>query len=296
MREGKASEAATLLRQATELNPQDEGGWRLLGAALGQSHDLAGSVSAFQRAVALVPGSAKNHYNLAVALQVAERDNEARQHLEKALALDPAYEQARLRLRDLAAKTAPAPMGKMAPSAPSPPTMSLTPVGGGGLQPIGGGLSPIGGGLAPMGGGTPEPPAPSGLQPVGGGAPAPSYDSSGYTPPSSLNNPAAPPTGSRDKPLDMHEGIRATGFDAYRGMQGDVDSAVRGWNWGAFLLSPFWLINHGMREIGWGWIIGSFILGSGFSTFHIPWASGIFNILQFGVSIFLGICGSSFSS
>ncbi|WP_309712621.1 hypothetical protein [Armatimonas sp.] len=268
LREGKASEAATLLRQATEQNPQDEGGWRLLGAALGQSHDLAGSVSAFQKAVALVPTSAKNHYNLAVALQVNARENEARQHLEKALALDPAYEQARLRLRDLAAKTAPAPMGKMTPAAPPPPTMSLTPVGGGGLH-------PVGGGLAPIGGGAPEPPAPSGLQPVGGG-----------------NAPNTPPTGSREKPLDMYEGLRATGFDAYRNMQGDVDSAVRGWNWGAFMFGPIWLINHGMREIGWGWIIGGIFIGGGLSTLNVGWVGGVFNLIQFGVRIFLGICGN----
>lgn len=259
LREGKAREAVALLRQATEQNPQDEGGWRLLGVALGQSHDPDGSVTAFQKTVALVPTSAKNHYNLAVALQVAERGNEARQHLEKALALDPSYEQARLRLRDLSARTAPAPMGTLTPATPAPPPTSLTPVGGGG-----GGLAPIGGGLQPVGGG---------LQPVGGSTPEYSASPGGYTPPASLSAPP-PATGSPEKPLDIHEGIRAMGYDAYRGMQGDVDSAVRGFNFGALVFGPIWMINHGMREVGWGWIAGWVSLGWALAAFRVP-ASGL---------------------
>ncbi len=280
LREGKASEAAGLLRQATELSPQDEGAWRLLGAALGQSHDLVGSVGAFQKAVGLLPTSAKNHYNLALALQVVERNNEARQHLEKALALDPSYEQARLRLRDLASRTAPAPMHTMAPTAPPPPAMSLRPVGGG---------------LQPIGGSAPEPPVPSGgLAPIGGGVPEYQAPEGGYTPPSSLtaHNKPPIPVGSRDKPLDIHEGVRATGFDAYRGLQGDVDSAVRGFNFGAMIFGPIWLMNHGMREFGWGWIVGRFSLRIGFAAFNVGWGDMVVEVLQLGVRIFLGFFGN----
>ena len=277
LREGKASEAVVLLRQATELNPQDEGAWRLLGAALGQSHDLAGSVGAFLKAVALLPTSAKNHYNLAVALQGVERNNEARQHLEKAVALDPTYEQARLRLRDLASRTAPAPMPTMAPTAPPPPAMSLRPVGGG---------------LQPIGGGAPEPLPSGGLAPIGGGAPEYQAPEGGYTPPSSLTAPASLPIGSRDKPLDIHEGVRATGFDAYRDLQGDVDSAVRGFNFGAFFFGPIWLMNHGMREFGWGWIVGRFALRIGFAAFNVGWGDMAVEVLQIGVRLFLGLFGN----
>lgn len=294
LREGKVREAVEKLKEATAQNPQDEGAWRLLGAALGQSHDPEGSVGAFQKAVTLVPTSAKNHYNLAVALQVAERTNEARQHLEKALALDPSYEQARLRLRDLAAKTAPAPMGTLAPAAPPPPPTSLTPVGGGGLQPMGGGgLQPMGGGggLQPIGGGAPEPPA-TGLRPVGGSAPE--YSSQGgYTPPASLSNPqSGPPTGSRDKPLDIHEGIRATGFDAYRNLQGDVDSAVRGFNFGALVFGPIWLWNHGMADIAKYWIVGRIALRFGFAAFNFGWGDMALEVIQLAARVFLGFFGN----
>ena len=114
----------------------------------------------------------------------------------------------------------------------------------------------------------------------------------GYTPPSSLTAPAGPPVGSRDKPLDIHEGVRATGFDAYRGLQGDVDSAVRGFNFGAFFFGPIWLMNHGMREFGWGWIVGRFALRIGFAAFSVGWGDMVVEVLQLGVRIFLGFFGN----
>ncbi|MGC4047510.1 MAG: DUF4190 domain-containing protein [Armatimonas sp.] len=68
---------------------------------------------------------------MALTLITLERRTEAVSRLEQALALDPGYEQARLRLSELGAMTqAPPPMPPLTPSVPEPPLVTL----GGGTE------------------------------------------------------------------------------------------------------------------------------------------------------------------
>jgi len=53
------------------------------------------------------------------------------------------------------------------------------------------------------------------------------------------------------------------------------------WNWGAFLLCPFWLLNHGALGLGIGYIIVSFIPFIG--------------IVALGMAIYFGIKGNDWA-
>ena len=101
MKLGRFAEAAQALQRAVEADVNDEMSWRLLGGARASSGDSTGAVEAFRRAVELAPTSAKSHYNFALALQSIGQSYEAKSHLEKALSLDPNYEQARIRLSEI---------------------------------------------------------------------------------------------------------------------------------------------------------------------------------------------------
>lgn len=101
LRQGQFAEAAAALRRAVEADQDDESSWRLLGGALASDGDPDGAVDAFQRAVDINPDSAKNHYNVAVALQGAGRIAEARASIAHALVLDPNYQQAQARQQEL---------------------------------------------------------------------------------------------------------------------------------------------------------------------------------------------------
>ncbi len=123
LRQGQFGEAAAALRRAVEADPNDESAWRLLGGALASAGDPQGAVDAFERAVEINPGSAKNHYNVAVALEAMGRIVEARAAIAQALVLDPTYPQALARqqeLNDLLPRTL--------SDAPTPPSPSLEPV------------------------------------------------------------------------------------------------------------------------------------------------------------------------
>jgi len=179
LRQGRFAEAANFLRQATQQDPGDESSWRLLGGALASMGDQFGAVSAFQRASVINPTSAKNHYNLAVALQGVGQIEEARDHLQKALEFDSSYEQARARLNELGAAAAPPQTFAPPPPAAGP---SLAQVGGGQpapdvAGPPPGAYPPPGGYAPPVGYVPPQPPyppqAPSpGYSPPGGSYPA----------------------------------------------------------------------------------------------------------------------------
>lgn len=128
LREGRIPEAVDMLRLATVEEPDDVMAWRLLGGALAQGARPVEALAAFEEATRLSPESAKNHYNVALALMTLERRTEAAARLEQALALDPGYEQARLRLSELGAGSTPPPLPPLTPSVPEPP---LTTLGGG---------------------------------------------------------------------------------------------------------------------------------------------------------------------
>jgi hypothetical protein len=102
LRQGKFGEAATVLREATAIDPGDEEAFSLLGAALASKGDSDQAVEAFKRAAELGAGNPRNHFNLGLAYQASKRLPEARLAFEKALTLNPGYDQARARLTELA--------------------------------------------------------------------------------------------------------------------------------------------------------------------------------------------------
>jgi tetratricopeptide (TPR) repeat protein len=126
-------EAAAALRRAIAADPNDESAWRLLGGALASGGDAQGAVQAFQRSVEINPGSAKNQYNLAVALQSIGRLVEARSAVAQALALDPNYQQAQVRQQEINGLLADSSFGSDASTedAASPATPILRPTAGG---------------------------------------------------------------------------------------------------------------------------------------------------------------------
>ncbi len=103
LKEGRFSEAAEVLREAVAQDSTDELAWRWLGAALGAAGDVEESIRAFSRAIALSPQSPKNHFNLAIALEKQGEFREAKARLHRALTLDPGYDPARWRLKQLVA-------------------------------------------------------------------------------------------------------------------------------------------------------------------------------------------------
>ncbi len=87
-------EAAEALRQATELAPNNEQGWIMLGKALSLTGDPAGAELAFRKALALFPDNTGTLNHLATLLidgGDSARLAEAQGLIDRALVLDPLY-------------------------------------------------------------------------------------------------------------------------------------------------------------------------------------------------------------
>jgi cytochrome c6 len=98
--------------------PEDAYGWHLLGTARYRNGRLTPAIEAFRRRLELQPDDAVGNYSLAIALRdLGERD-EARQFMRRAVQLNPNWEQAQNRLRDLEKPPPPTP--------PPPPLKSPT--------------------------------------------------------------------------------------------------------------------------------------------------------------------------
>src|SRR5437762_3389194 len=78
-------DALRILQEAAGRNQQSSEVYELLGVAYAQKGMAAEGIQAITRAVTLKPDSATARINLAVALQRAERNQEAAQQLEEAL-------------------------------------------------------------------------------------------------------------------------------------------------------------------------------------------------------------------
>jgi tetratricopeptide (TPR) repeat protein len=166
MQGGRFIQAAEALRTAVAKDPSDEMAWRLLGGALASMGENQESVDAFTEARNLAPNSAKSHFNLALALQAAGREDDARLSLEKSLEIDPAYLQARSKLNEMLGienteEVMHAPAG--APDAPvpepTPPPLNTPPTPPDGPDThapsagLSSGMSAVGGGMSAVGGG-----------------------------------------------------------------------------------------------------------------------------------------------
>ena len=89
IRQDRLEEAARCLRQAVQLQPQVEGGYRRLGMVLDRLGDHAGAREAFATAVRLLPEDATARLLLGRWLLDNGQAKEAVVHLEKAIRLDP---------------------------------------------------------------------------------------------------------------------------------------------------------------------------------------------------------------
>lgn len=69
------------------------------------------------------------------------------------------------------------------------------------------------------------------------------------------------------------------------GTKGDIppEIAALKWNWGAFLLSFLWTVNH---KMSWGW--GLLVLGL---LSNIPFLGILFSLVSLGIAIYLGLNG-----
>ena len=89
MREGKSREAATLLRKAIAINPNDPKDHSNLGTALVQQGDLQGAVDSFSTALTIQPNDAQTQSNLAAALFERGDTEAAIDAYGQALAINP---------------------------------------------------------------------------------------------------------------------------------------------------------------------------------------------------------------
>lgn len=64
------------------------------------------------------------------------------------------------------------------------------------------------------------------------------------------------------------------------GLNGPMPEELKGWNWGAFLLTPFWGLSHNY------WIALIFFLS------FIPFIGFVVGPIGFGLSIYLGVKGN----
>ena len=88
-----------MLTDAVEMDPQDEGAWRLLGGALASTGNYERAVPAFERAINLAPDNARNYYNAALAYQATQRAADAQAAAAKSVSLDPTYQPAQMLLQ-----------------------------------------------------------------------------------------------------------------------------------------------------------------------------------------------------
>jgi tetratricopeptide (TPR) repeat protein len=100
MRSGRTNDAPVYLDRAIQVAPTNAELWEHRGliAAMAREHVLA--EAAYHRALMLAGDTSTLHRNLADVLTLAGRREEAREHYDKALALDPALHHAARRLAD----------------------------------------------------------------------------------------------------------------------------------------------------------------------------------------------------
>jgi tetratricopeptide (TPR) repeat protein len=91
--QGKHAESEELYRQVLGLNPEAVLALEGLGVLMFQEGRTAEAAALFERGVAVKPGSARMHANLAEAQRVLGRPENALEHLRKAEELNPAFAQ-----------------------------------------------------------------------------------------------------------------------------------------------------------------------------------------------------------
>ncbi len=100
---GDLTEAIGYLERAVALDPQTAGYWNALGMTLGGAARLAEAEGAFARALSLDASNHRYAYNMGLALLRLDRPAEARPYFERTLELEPRFDPARERLREIGA-------------------------------------------------------------------------------------------------------------------------------------------------------------------------------------------------
>ena len=90
----RLDEAVKWLQRALELDPQHEVSWQNLALARIRQQRLEEAVAVYQHLLIIAPGNVGAHSGLGVALHYLGRSEEALQSVDRALALDPSYEEA----------------------------------------------------------------------------------------------------------------------------------------------------------------------------------------------------------
>jgi tetratricopeptide (TPR) repeat protein len=88
--QGRLSEAETYYREILQWQPDAVEALRGLGALAYQNGRVDEAAALFARGVTVRPDAADFHANLAEALRILKRSQQALKHVRKALALDPA--------------------------------------------------------------------------------------------------------------------------------------------------------------------------------------------------------------
>ena len=86
---GQYKEAEELALSITQEFPNQQFGWKILGAVLKKTGRISEGLIASQKAVGLAPEDAEAHYNLGVALKELGRLEEAEASYRQAISLKP---------------------------------------------------------------------------------------------------------------------------------------------------------------------------------------------------------------
>ena len=95
---GRFSESETLAVTITRKYPEDQFGWKALGAIYGQTGRIHESLFPNKMSVQLAPQDAQAHYNLGITLRKLERLSEAETSYKKAIVLEPNHAEAHYNL------------------------------------------------------------------------------------------------------------------------------------------------------------------------------------------------------
>jgi tetratricopeptide (TPR) repeat protein len=94
MRDGRAEEAKTYLREALKLDDQNFLAWTQLGLVLGNEQNLEEAIDCFDKAIALSPSAGDAHFNRGFALMSMGRNDEALVSFETAILHQPSMPEA----------------------------------------------------------------------------------------------------------------------------------------------------------------------------------------------------------
>jgi mono/diheme cytochrome c family protein len=112
---GDTETAESILDVIVAAAPDDSRAWHFLGTARYRNGRIVPAVAAYRQRLILAPNDALAHYSLAIALRDLGEQDEARQHLVRAIELKPDFAEAQTRLRELDQPQTPKP-----PVAPPP--------------------------------------------------------------------------------------------------------------------------------------------------------------------------------